>query len=76
MGGEQLSQYVADPVSWVDVLGLQGSCRKLSDDLYRHNKNLKKLLSKNTTKLRLGKELLGFIRKPLKEEEISLRVGK
>jgi RHS repeat-associated protein len=26
MGGEQLSQYVADPVNWVDVLGLQGDC--------------------------------------------------
>jgi RHS repeat-associated protein len=26
MGGEQLSQYVADPVNWIDELGLQGSC--------------------------------------------------
>jgi RHS repeat-associated protein len=26
MGGEQLSQYVADPVNWVDVLGLQKDC--------------------------------------------------
>jgi RHS repeat-associated protein len=28
MGGEQLSQYVADPVNWVDVLGLQKDCPK------------------------------------------------
>jgi hypothetical protein len=26
MGGEQLSQYVADPVNWVDVLGLHKDC--------------------------------------------------
>jgi RHS repeat-associated protein len=31
MGGEQLSQYVADPVKWVDVLGLQGDCPKYTN---------------------------------------------
>jgi hypothetical protein len=36
MGGEQLSQYVADPVNWVDVLGLHGNkCKSLSEDEYK-----------------------------------------
>jgi hypothetical protein len=32
MGGEQLSQYVADPVNWVGVLGLQKGCPKVDLD--------------------------------------------
>jgi RHS repeat-associated protein len=37
MGGEQLSQYVADPVNWVDVLGLHGDCDGGSDRGSRGN---------------------------------------
>jgi hypothetical protein len=59
MGGEQLLQYVADPVNWIDVLVLHWDCPKheVSKDVekaFKKNKRLQAAFDKAVGKGEVG----------------------